>query len=118
MSSANLDTLIAEFPEERDAVKRLADILNSAADSGATRELTIQRLYDLIHPSSQGVLVRILARLVQQGIIRQVVRVESDAFGGIGDFHSITEVPPVLFDSRTGRDIEVRFDQIRLIYKL
>ncbi|MES1983238.1 MAG: hypothetical protein V4443_12295 [Pseudomonadota bacterium] len=118
MSSANLDTLIAEFPEEKDAVDRLARILDSKPVSGAIRELTVQRLYDLIHPSSQRVLAKILERLVQQGVVEQVVRVESDALGGIGDFNSIIEVPPVLFDSRTGRNIEVRFDQIRLIYKL
>ena len=118
MSSPNLDTLIKEFPEERDAVRRLADFLGSSSTSGQTRVLNAQRLYDLIHPSSQRVLAKILARLVQQGIVKQLVRVESDARGGIGDFDSIVDVPPVIYDSQTGHDIEVRFDQIRLMYRL
>lgn len=118
MSSVNLDTLINEFPEEKVAVERLAAYLDSASASGAARELTVQRLYDLISPSSQRVLAKILVRLVQQGVFKQVVRVESEALGGIGDFESIVDVPPVLFDSRIGRNVDVNLDKIRLIYKL
>lgn len=119
MSSTNLDHIIAEFPEERDAVERLAKYLDSASVYElAARELPIQRLYDLISPSSQRVLAKMLLRLVQDGIFKQVVRVESDALGGIGDFESIADIPPVLFDSRMGRDVEIRLDQIKLIYQL
>lgn len=118
MSSASLDTLFNEFPEERDAVERLAAFINSTPESGPVRELPISRLYDLIAPSSQRVLAKIISRLVQQGVFKQVARVESDAMGGIGDFDSITDVPPVLYDSRMGRDVEVRLDQINLIYRL
>jgi hypothetical protein len=118
MSSVNLDILINEFPEEKVAVERLAAYLDSASTSGVARELTVQRLYDLISPSSQRVLAKILVRLVQQGVFTQVVRVESEALGGIGDFESIVDVPPVLFDSRIGRNVDVNLDKIRLIYKL
>lgn len=119
MSSISLDTLINEFPEERDAVGRLAALLDPTSASKSTvRELTVQRLYDLISPSSQRVLSKILIRLVQEGVFEQVVRVESDALGGIGDYASVADIPHVIFDSRMGRDIEVRLDQIRLIYKL
>lgn len=118
MSSANLDTLITEFPEEKDAVDRLTAYLDSASVSGYARELTVQRLYDLISPSSQRVLAKILTRLVQQGIFKQVVRVESEALGGIGDYESITDIPPVIFDSRIGRNVDVSLDRVRVIYKL
>jgi hypothetical protein len=119
MSSASLDLLINEFPEEQVAVERLAAFLDSASSSAPyKRELTVQRLYELIKPSSQRVLAKLLTRLVEQRVFKKVVRVESDALGGIGDFESILDVPLVLFDSRMGREIEVRPDQIHLIYKL
>jgi hypothetical protein len=96
----------------------LTAYLDSASVSGYARELTVQRLYDLISPSSQRVLAKILTRLVQQGIFKQVVRVESEALGGIGDYESITDIPPVIFDSRIGRNVDVSLDRVRVIYKL
>lgn len=119
MSSANLDLLINEFPEEKEAVDRLKRFLLSASrPESPVRELTVQRLYDVLHPSSQRVLAKILLRLVKAGVFEQIVRVESDALGGIGDFESISDVPLVLFDSRIGRNVEVRLDQIRLMYRV
>lgn len=118
MSSVNLDTLITEFPEEKVAVEKLAAYLDSASTTGSVRELTVPRLYDLITPSSQRVLAKILVRLVQQGVLEQIVRVESDALGGIGDFKSITDVPPTIYDERKGYDVKVNLDNIRLIYRL
>jgi hypothetical protein len=118
MSLQNLDNIITEFPEERDSVKRLEGYLRSAIEAGIDRELTVQRLYDVVHPSSQRALAKILIRLVQAGIFKEVVRVESDASGGIADFSSLLDVPPVIFDGRIGRIVEVRSDQIHLIYKL
>ncbi len=119
MSSVNLDTLITEFPEERAAVEKLAAYIDSTDVSGRARpELTVQRLYDLIKPSSQRVLAKILVRLAQEGIVKQIVRVESEARGGIGDFDSLVDVPPVIFDSRIGHDVRVSMDNVRLIYRL
>lgn len=127
MSSTNLYTLIAEFPEEQDAVERLIRCVGEARDhhlglethenSRDEREWTIQRLFDIAHPSSQRVLARILMRLVEVGILRQTVRVESVASGGIGDFESITEIPSTLFDEHVGHDVEVDMDRVSLIYK-
>jgi len=118
MSSINLEALIDEFPEEAASVKRLAAFLDRSEKSGQpTKELSVQRFFDIAKPSSQMVLVRMLQRLVQQGVLRRLVRVESDALGGIGDFGSVADVPHVLFDSRMGREIEVRSDQLKLIYR-
>lgn len=118
MSSVNLDTLIAEFPEEKVAVEKLAAYLDSASATGSVRELTVPRLYDLISPSSQRALAKILVRLVQQGVLEQIVRVESDALGGIGDFKSIIDIPPTIFDERKGYEVKVNLDNVRLIYRL
>ncbi|MFM0732827.1 hypothetical protein PQQ52_20335 [Paraburkholderia sediminicola] len=118
MSSINLEALIDEFPEESESVERLAEFFDKAEKLGTqTKELTVQRFFDVAKPSSQGVLIKILQRLVQQGVLKKLIRVESDALGGIADFGSVTEVPAVLFDSRIGREIEVRSDQLKLVYR-
>lgn len=119
MSSVKLDSLISEFPEEEGAARRLIDYLESGDKSNhSVRELTVQRLFDLVHPSSQRVLAKMLARLTEQGVLRRIVRVESEAHGGIGDFDSLSDIPLVMFDFRLGRDVEVRLDQVRLIYRV
>ncbi|MGF6901878.1 hypothetical protein [Paraburkholderia sp. GAS348] len=118
MSSIDLEALIDEFPEEAASIGRLASYLDDAVRERGTKELTIQRLFDIAQPSSQSALVVILQRLVQQGVLQKLIRVESDALGGIGDYRSVTEVPLMLFDSRMGREIEVRSDQLKLLYRL
>lgn len=107
--------LISEFPEERDAIDRLVTALEPQK---ARAEFTAQRLLDIAKPHSSKVLAIILGRLVSMGLITRFVRVESDALGGIADFQSVVDVPDVLFDPRQGIEIEVRPDQLRLMYSV
>lgn len=117
MSSVKLDTIIDEFPEEREAVGRLMDFINSNAQvDGAARMFSIGRIFDVIHPSSQRVLVKMLMRAVEYGYVEKVLRVDSD-LGGIGEYKSLSDIPDVLHD-RKGREVEVRPDQISLLYKI
>jgi hypothetical protein len=133
MSSTKLSALIDEFPEEADAVERLAALLDRYAEILKPQhgppaypsnyeqpqiELTVQRLFDVVKPSSQRVLSRMLARLVEEGVLKRTVRVESIAKGGIGDFNSVGEIPAVLFDEHVGHNVEVTLDQLREIYRL
>src|SRR5687767_11834159 len=74
--SLNLDRLTAEFPSDADAVRRLAEFLaRVAASENPHGELTAGRLYDVTHPSSQRALALILKRLIQQGILEELIRV-------------------------------------------
>ncbi|WP_155637706.1 hypothetical protein [Burkholderia cepacia] len=118
MSSIDFGALIEEFPEEAESLRRLATFFSSMDNAPRARELTVQRVFDVARPSSQHVLLKMLQRLVQQGALEKVVRVESDALGGIGDFPSVSDVPHVMFDPRIGHEIEVRPDQLRLMYKV
>lgn len=119
MSSIKLDPLIDEFPEQKESVEKLARFIDEKSrPGGRAKEFTIQRIFDVAAPVSQAVLLEILQRLVQQGVFDKILRVESEASGGIGDFHSLNDIPAVLFDTKTGQDVEVRLDQVRLIYKL
>ncbi|MGK5012112.1 hypothetical protein [Janthinobacterium sp. MDB2-8] len=119
MSSTRLNFLINEFPEEVDAISRLGDIVcDSESSEAGVREVTSQRMYDLVRPSSLRVLVRMMARAAELGVVEKSVRVESIAKGGIGDFASVSDIPPVIYDSRLGYEVEVSLEQIRLIYKV
>lgn len=115
MFLSKYDSLIAEFPEEGAAIFRLCQFLDSPG-LPVSAEFKAARLFDIAKPSSKRVLVLVLSRLVQKGLMRRFVRVESDAMGGIGDYSSASHVPPVIFDARLGIDVEVRLDQLHLMY--
>lgn len=118
MSSVKLEPLISEFPEETDALVRLKSFLE--ANQGGRRELVfpLERFFEVAEPSSQRILLGIMSRLVQQGALKKVVRVESTAGGGIGDFDSLSDVPSSIFDGRQGQMVDVNPDQVRLMFKL
>lgn len=120
MFSIMLEPLIDEFPEDVDTVRRLLDFLGSQGRKPLNKslEFTITRLFDCAKPSSLRILTLVLSRLVDMGVLRKFVRVESDSYGGIGDFGSILDVPSRIFDSRKGISIDVRMDQIKLIYAI
>lgn len=119
MSSPKLDHLTTEFPEESDSIHRLAKFLEKfQSDFSGGESLSVRRLFDIAHPTSQAALARILQRLVEDRVLKQIVRVESDSLGGIADFSSIVDVPPVIHDWRRDVYIEVQPDDIRLYYKL
>lgn len=118
MSSVKLRPLIREFPDEKEAVARLARFLDESRRPGKDRYYTLERFFDVAAPSSQRVLLGIVSRLVQQGVLKKLVRVESVAGGGIGDYESLGEVPPSLFDTRQGVMVEVQPENVRLMYKL
>lgn len=118
MSSIKLDALISEFPEQTSSVQKLADFFERKQDERLTKEFTVQKMFDVAQPVQQAVLVAILHRFAENGILRECVRVESEAHGGIGDFDSLLEVPPVINDWRLGKEVEVTFENVRLIYKL
>jgi hypothetical protein len=79
---------------------------------------TVGRLFAVSHPSSKRVLLSILERLVDEGILIRIVRVLSPANGGIQDFQSVMDVPDEIFDWRRGVMMEVSPEQIQQAYKL
>jgi hypothetical protein len=119
MSSIRLDPLIDEFPEQRAPVERLARFIDEKerADD-RPKEFTVERMFDIAGPIPQPVLLEILQRLVQLGVLEKILRVSPDGMGGVGDYHSLAEVPPVVHDRLTGQEVQVSLDHIRLIYKL
>lgn len=114
--SVSLDTLTSEFPEHELALRQLADVLQQKGQQEGFC-LSINRIYDLIEPHSITTLARILGSLVDKGVLKQFVRVNSSSGGGIGDFESIVDVPMEIFDARRGCNVEVNLDQIELLYK-
>lgn len=117
--SVNLELLTAEFPRDREAASRLVHHFTELAkrDGGRDKVYSVGKMFDIASPSSKDTLLRLLSRLVQQGLIDQFIRLEVNATGQ-GDFASISDVPDEIVDRNTGETIEVRPDYVRLYYKL
>ncbi|MGB6104595.1 MAG: hypothetical protein WBF88_12210 [Pusillimonas sp.] len=92
--------------------------LERLQSSGKYRELTLERIYELTEPSSQRVLLSILGRLCQQGVISEWVRVFSSSGTPIQDYRSVLEVPQTITDWQNGQNFIVDTDSLRMIYKI
>jgi len=116
MPSINLGEITGEFHEGLGPTMRLKRL---ASSWHAGDVYTFDRLYDVISPSSPQVLSLILNELVRRGVLEEVVRVESpEAHGGIGDFRSVEEVPDAIYDSRMDKEIEVRPENVQVLFRV
>ena len=99
---------------DADYLARLSNFLEQAAPG---HEFTFEALYRFVQPPAPQELAAALARLVAQGTLRQIVRVESPTtHGGIGDYDSIQQIPDKLHDWRADGEIMVRPEDLRFLY--
>ncbi len=118
MSLTNLNDLIIKFPQDSDTIQRLDIFISENSKVSGGKVFTLQRLYDLASPSTTFVFAQLLNYLVETGVMKKIVRVESPSLGGIDDFSSITEVPEEIYDWRQERIIEVKPENIRVLYQV
>jgi hypothetical protein len=95
MSSVNFDDLAAEFPEERQAIKGLEALFAAKRPL----EVSFDHLVAKLRPHSVEALALLLSELVEAGLVRRKIRVESPSRGGgIGDFDPCHRGIPVDVD--------------------
>lgn len=105
--------LISEFPEERESVARLGNLIHSSKH----REMTLDHLILTLSPHSVESLVRILERLALEGTVARLYRVESPkSKGKIKDFASFEDIPETIYDDKTGTELQVTPRDLRVIY--
>jgi hypothetical protein len=113
MSSVNFDDLAAEFPEERQAIKGLEALFAAKRPL----EVSFDHLVAKLRPHSVEALALLLSELVEAGLVRRKIRVESPSRGGgIGDFDSLDNVPERLFDWRSASEIDVTPRDLKVVY--
>lgn len=110
----SLKNLTPEFPRDEEALSRLDSFLVQTEKE--QDEITLSNLYETANFSSQYVFNYVLDRLLQERVLKKIVRVET-AEGGIGDFSDLEEVPPEMLDWRIGETITVRPEFIKILFK-
>ena len=112
----NLGNITSKFHEGLATTARL----NRLASHWRTGEVySFDHLYQEISPSSPTNLSLILGELVSRGLLEKILRVESPfTKGGIKDFSSLEEVPDKIYDFHSHREIEVRPDNLRVLFKV
>lgn len=118
MSSMKFYDLMREFPEEKESLERLSEQLERLQSTGREQELTFNRIFELVEPSSQVILHSILQRLCTQGFVTQWVRVIADSGEAIKDYPSLVDVPDEVENWRTGRVMSITSDNLEVIYKI
>ena len=93
--------------------ERLANLFREHRGS----EFTFDLLYREVHPPSPEALAAALTQLVDSGLVRQIIRVESPTqHGSIGDYSSIEEVPLEIHDWRADQDIRITPSDLHVLY--
>lgn len=96
------------------ALQRLKDFLQGAAKG---EEYTLDYLTQRLSDYPPEVLAVALAELVREGVLEQIIRIESPTtHGGIAQYTSLQEVPREIHDWRADEDIHVRPEDLRVIY--
>lgn len=101
---------------ERDLVSRIEAII-AGTKSEPDAAYTFDRLKTLTRAESSALLTLALQELVASGKLRTIVRVESPkTHGGIGEFGSVNELPAEIYDWRSGVNVEVRPENVRILF--
>jgi hypothetical protein len=118
MSLPPYSQIIAKYPKERASVESLEDFIRTRSAKG-TAIYTLERLSEIAKPSSYEALALVLGELVQRRILDLVIRVESPGSrGGIGDYHTLLEVPSQIQDWRSDTMIKVTPENLRVLYRI
>lgn len=99
-------------------MRRLEELADQA-QPGAEPTYTFEHLIEVLSPSSPEVLSLLLGELQEKGLVEKVIRVESPSKkGGIGDFHSVVEVPDEMYDWRADRTVTVMPENLKVLFKI
>jgi hypothetical protein len=98
------------------AVERLKEFVARKTPGGV---YTLESLMNVVETDDYLDLAEGVAALVHDGLLEQFVRVESPRDrGGIKDFPSIVDVPLQIFDWRTGTQLQLAPENLRIMYRL
>lgn len=109
---------LSRASQEKDLTVRIEQLLENSRNEPDTA-FTFERLRELTHATSSAELVIAIQELVEGGKLRTIVRVESPiGKGGIQDFDSTNNLPHEIFDWRSGKQIEISPENVRVLYAL
>jgi hypothetical protein len=115
ISSEKFSALTTEFPNERKAIEGLKALVGT----GKRLEMSLNHLVLNLQPADDLALTRILERLVVDGTISRVYRVESPQnHGKIEDFGSFEDIPGQIADFHTGTTVAVTPRNMHVVYEL
>jgi hypothetical protein len=117
MFSKKFLNLMNKYPENRDVFKRLG-VLYIEMGRDPRVSLPLLRMLDMLSLTPSSGTFSIIRLLEKKGFIRKVVRVESPSELGLMDFDSISDVPDVIEDFRTGMDLNVKPEHIKILYSI
>lgn len=112
----NFSSIIGEVPIRSPAREELLRALEEARDAHA--ELTFEQLSQKAGSPGLERLALVMSNLVRHGLVKQKFRVESPSgLGGIEDFDSLSNIPQQIDDWRTNNTLDIRPDNIVVIYQ-
>jgi hypothetical protein len=117
MFSEKLSNLMNRHPENQDVYRRLGELYEEMG-SNPRASLPLLRMLDKLHLPPSLSTFSIIRALEVEGVLRKIIRVESPSQAGLEDFDSIMDVPEVMEDFRTGMELKVTAENIKVLYSI
>lgn len=104
--------------QNADWENRLDTEVGKLRNAETYREVTLNRIKDLVRAPSEAELIRALAKRVSEGKLRVVYRVVSPSTkASLATFKSPLEVPETMLDESTGEEIDIdRYRHVEPVY--
>lgn len=121
MFAQKFDTLIHKYPQDADALGRLAEYFAGVEEKFGGKVMSVklepQRLFDISQAGSASRLARVIAVLIEEHVLQRLLIVDSPSgAGGLGTFHSYSEVPEVIHDVFQDKQLSVTPENLRTVY--
>lgn len=99
------------------ALKQIEKLRSDYADY-PKRYFTLPMILEKLSLTPSSDSFSLIKDLEHTGDIKKILRVESPSLGGVGDFESISDIPSVIDDFRTGLELKVEHENIKVLYTL
>ncbi|MCF7817103.1 MAG: hypothetical protein K9M54_04410 [Kiritimatiellales bacterium] len=112
----NFDFIANRFPTEKESINRFTHEIETLP-VGA--QLDLNRIYDVAVPRDADQFVLALGAFVSKGLLKRSFRVSSPKWGGgIAEYDSLAEIPDVIHDTRTDKNITVTSHDVSVIFSI
>lgn len=117
MFSEKLSNLMNKNPENQDVYRRLGELYEEMG-SNPKASLPLLRMLDRLRLPPSLNTFSVIRALEVEGVLRKFIRVESPSQAGLEDFNSIMDVPDVMEDFRTGMELKITSENIKVLYSI
>ena len=118
MSLTSFEALTANFPDEKEAILRIANLIEGGIKSPSKTIFSTSRIISRAGQISTFTLASVLQQLEGEGILKKIIRLTSKDGIGIQDYTSLAEIPDEVLDRSRDVYVVVEPEDLQIYYQV